>query len=96
MLVIMIFLMTAEIASAQIESPVFEVSGEGMAADFFVLRPLGLAVTTIGCAFYLVSFPFTIWSETNRQNAVYYFVVEPAKYTFVRPLGNFRELPKKD
>ena len=95
MVVIMVFVMTAEIVSAQSENPVLEISGEGMAADFFVLRPVGLAVTAIGCALYMVSFPFTIWSKTNHQNAVYYFVVEPASYTFTMPLGDFRELPKR-
>ncbi len=73
--------------------PDVNVSGERMAFDLVILRPLGLAVTAIGCVFYVVSFPFTIWGETNRMRAAHYFVVEPAVYTFVRPLGELKDAP---
>ena len=86
-MVITVLLMTAMATPALAQNPVSNISGEGMAADFLVLRPLGLAVTAVGCAFYVASFPFTIWSEKNRNNAIHHFIAVPASYTFVRPLG---------
>ena len=86
-MVITVLLMTVMATPALAQNPVSNISGEGMAADFLVLRPLGLAVTAIGCALYVASFPFTIWSKKNRNNAIHQFIVVPASYTFVRPLG---------
>lgn len=86
-MVITALLMTTPASPALAQNPVSEVTGEGMAADFLVLRPLGLAVTVIGCAFYVATFPFVVWSEKNRNNALHHFIVVPATYTFARPLG---------
>ncbi len=92
-MVISIFLMTAVTTPSLANDLNTEVSGETMAVDFVLLRPLGLAVTAIGCVFYIASFPFTVWNEKNRKRAGYYFVVEPASYTFVRPLGEVGDFP---
>ncbi len=59
-----------------------------MMADGVLARPLGLASTIIGSAFFLVTLPFTIPSgsvgSAKRQMIDY-----PAWFTFKRPLGEF-------
>ena len=57
-----------------------------MMFDLVVLRPLGLAATVVGTAFFVVSLPFSALGG-NTGEAAKKLVVEPAKYTFSRPLG---------
>jgi hypothetical protein len=62
-------------------------SAEAMTFDLFVLRPLALACTVVGTAVYIVALPFNILTlnlaEPGRR-----LVVEPAKFTFTRDLGD--------
>ncbi|HEY7493335.1 MAG TPA: hypothetical protein VIH59_19755 [Candidatus Tectomicrobia bacterium] len=63
-----------------------DVPAEAIMVDTLVLRPLGLAATVVGTALFVVSLPFSI--PTKRVNkAAQKLVVEPGKYTFIRPLG---------
>jgi len=87
-------LMTVSATPAFAGAPVSEVSAEGMAVDFVLLRPMGLAVTAVGCVFYVASLPLTVWNKKSREQAGQNFVVEPAVYTFVRPLGKLKGVPK--
>ncbi len=57
-----------------------------MIFDLVLLRPLGLAATVIGTAFFIVSLPVSVLGG-NTGEAAKKLVVEPAKYTFSRPLG---------
>ena len=57
-----------------------------MMFDLVLLRPLGLAATVIGTAFFVVSLPFSVLGG-NTGEAAKKLMVEPAKYTFTRPLG---------
>ena len=57
-----------------------------MMFDLVLLRPLGLAATVIGTAFFVVSLPFSALGG-NTGEAANKLVVAPAKYTFSRPLG---------
>jgi hypothetical protein len=57
-----------------------------MMFDLVILRPLGLAATVVGTAFFVVSLPFSILGG-NTGEAAKKLMVEPAKYTFTRPLG---------
>ena len=91
---ITVFLMTATATPALAGDPVSKVSAESMAVDFVLLRPMGLAVTAIGCVFYVASLPLTVWNEKSRTQAGHNFVVEPAVYTFVRPLGKLKGVPR--
>ena len=91
----MIFMTIALNTPALAQDPYGEISGESMAFDLVVLRPLGIAVTTLGCAFFVASLPFTIWSKKRFTQAGNCFVVEPAEYTFVRPLGKPQEASDK-
>ncbi|MFT5351564.1 MAG: hypothetical protein ACI9MF_002387 [Gammaproteobacteria bacterium] len=65
-------------------------SAEKMAADVIFIRPLGLVGTAVGSVVYVVSLPFTLLGG-NAGEAGKKLVVEPASYTFARPLGsNYR------
>jgi hypothetical protein len=93
MMVAAIFFITAVTtpAPAAVQDPRSELSGAGMAFDFVILRPLGIITTGIGCGFFIVSLPFTVWSAERIKQSGYNFVGEPASYTFIRPLGDLRE-----
>ena len=62
-------------------------SAEAMTFDLFVMRPLSLVGTVVGTAVYIVALPFNLLTlnlaEPGRR-----LVVEPARYTFVRDLGD--------
>jgi hypothetical protein len=59
-----------------------------MAADFFVVRPIGIASLIIGTVSFVLSSPFSALGD-NLDQAYELMVVEPAVYTFKRPLGGF-------
>lgn len=61
-------------------------SGEAMAADVLLLRPLGIVATVLGSAAFVVSLPFSALGG-NVGQAADKLVAEPAAYTFKRPLG---------
>ena len=63
-------------------------SGAGMIVDFFVARPLGFLSTITGTAMFIVSLPFSALGG-NVDDAANEMVVIPARYTFLRPLGEF-------
>ena len=63
-------------------------SGEAMVADALVARPIGLVTTVVGSAVYVVSLPFSLLGGNEKQ-ARQKLVVEPSKFTFKRPLGEF-------
>ncbi len=78
-------------ASPALASEKQYVTGEdrnaaSMMFDLVLLRPLGLVATVVGTAFFVVSLPFSILGG-NTGEAANKLVVEPAKYTFSRPLG---------
>ena len=63
-----------------------EGTAEGMLADVIVLRPFGIAATVLGAAVFVVSLPFTLPTR-SVDKAAQKLVVDPAKFTFARPLG---------
>lgn len=65
-------------------------SGAAMAADVLVVRPLGLVATVAGTGIFLVSLPFSLLGS-NTGDAAKQLVARPGAYTFVRPLGEFRD-----
>lgn len=73
------------------EKQYFYVKGEdrnavAMIFDLLLLRPLGLAATAVGTAFFIVSLPVSVIGG-NTGEAAQELVVKPVKYTFARPLG---------
>lgn len=63
-------------------------SGGEMLLDVLLARPVGLASTTLGTAAWIVATPFTLLSGTWKQ-AAKRLVIYPARFTFVRGLGDF-------
>ncbi len=76
-------------ALAQDQSLYEENSAEQMFVDFLLLRPLGIAVTAVGTAMFIISLPFSA-SGGNVKEAFQKMMAEPAKFTFARPLGVLR------
>jgi len=68
-----------------------EDSGMAMVMDVVVARPLCLAATAIGSVFFVVSLPFAASTKSVKRSAQA-LVIEPAKATFTRPLGDFEGL----
>ena len=63
-----------------------EPTGGSMLADAFMVRPFMLVGTILGTATFIVTLPFSLLGG-NVGEAGQALVVEPAAYTFVRPLG---------
>lgn len=61
---------------------------EVMTVDVLLVRPLGLVATVLGSVVFLVASPFSALGG-NTQETWDTLVVEPAKFTFQRPLGHF-------
>ena len=63
-----------------------DVSAEAIIADGLLLRPGGLVATILGTAVFVVTLPFSIPTK-SVDKAAQKLIVDPARYTFVRPLG---------
>ena len=63
-----------------------DVSAEAIIADGFILRPAGVLATIVGSVAFVVTLPFSIPTR-SVDKAAQRLVVDPARYTFVRPLG---------
>ena len=63
-----------------------EPSGGAMLADMVLIRPAMLVGTAVGLVSFIVTLPFSALGG-NVDQAGKKMVLEPAKYTFVRPLG---------
>ena len=61
-------------------------SGEAMLFDGLLIRPTMLVGTALGIVAFVVTLPFSALGG-NVDEAGKALVVEPASYTFVRPLG---------
>lgn len=76
--------MSTAVDSAHAEPP----SAGTMLADTFMVRPLMLVGTAVGVVTFVVTLPFSALGG-NVGEAGETLVVDPAKYTFIRPLGQF-------
>jgi hypothetical protein len=65
-----------------------EPNGSEEFVDTVVGRPLGLFALALGAVTWVVALPFTLPSHSVRSSAKG-LVVDPAKWTFRRPLGRF-------
>ncbi len=63
-----------------------DVSAEAIIADGLILRPAGVLATIVGSVAFVVTLPFSIPTK-SVDKAAQKLVVDPARYTFVRPLG---------
>ncbi len=65
-----------------------ENRGELMAADLVVVRPLGIVALLSGTVVFVFSLPFSALGK-NVDEAYNLMMVDPARTTFLRPLGVF-------
>src|SRR5206468_12762489 len=63
-----------------------DVSAEAIIADGLLMRPGGIIATVLGTAVFVVTLPFSIPTR-SVDKAAQKLVVDPARFTFVRPLG---------
>ena len=59
-----------------------------MIADIFIARPAGFVGTILGSAIFVLALPFAALSG-SVEPVVQTLVVEPFKFTFTRPVGDF-------
>ena len=59
--------------------------------DVVIVRPAGFAATVVGSAFFVVALPFAAAANGVKETGDA-LVVDPAKFTFVRPVGDFNSL----
>lgn len=77
---------SSAVASVDFEKK--DPSAGAMVADFVLLRPFAIAALVAGSAIFVVTLPFSAIGK-NVKAAARSLVVKPAKYAFVRPLGEF-------
>ena len=72
---------------APVAEPDNAPSAESISLDLFLVRPLSLAGTVLGVGVFIISTPFCLltWNFADPARRL---VVEPAKYTFTRELGD--------
>ena len=63
-----------------------DVSAEAIIADGLLMRPGGIVATVLGTAVFVVTLPFSIPTR-SVDKAAQKLIVDPARFTFVRPLG---------
>ena len=85
----MLFLWATSLAHAGEDSYIVtndDVSAESIIVDGLLLRPGGIVATVVGTAVFVVTLPFSIPTK-SVDKAARKLIVDPAKYTFVRPMG---------
>jgi hypothetical protein len=80
--VIVIGLCSVNVGRASVDNPA------DVASDMFVIRPVYFVGTVLGSAVFVVALPWAAIGGSVKQNADA-LVVQPAKMTFIRPVGDF-------
>lgn len=62
-------------------------SAEAMAMDLIVIRPLGVVATVLGVGLFVAELPIALITW-NLHDPAQRLVVEPARFTFSRQLGD--------
>lgn len=62
-------------------------SAGAMGFDLLVVRPLGLVATVLGTGLFVLQLPLSLIQGEPPSDPAKKLVVEPAKFTFSRPLG---------
>ncbi|WP_020651127.1 hypothetical protein [Solimonas variicoloris] len=76
-------------AQAQVSDEVDATpSAAAMAADLILVRPLGLVATVLGAGLFVVQLPLSLVQGEPPSDPARRLVVEPARFTFSRPLGD--------
>jgi len=87
---VMLFLSTPLAQAQESRSELDDGSTAAIIVDALFLRPAGFVATVLGTVAFVVTLPFSAPTR-SADNAAQKLVVEPAKFTFARPLG---QLPK--
>lgn len=62
-------------------------SAGAMTFDMLIVRPLSLVATVVGAVVFIVQAPISAFQEDGLNTTGNKLVVEPAKFTFTRPMG---------
>lgn len=62
-----------------------------IAADVVIVRPVGVASTLVGSAFFVITSPISALTKSTKSTADL-LVHQPARATFKRPLGDLEAL----
>jgi hypothetical protein len=68
-----------------------ETRALAVVADLVLARPLGLVATVVGTGLFVAALPFEVLSG-DLKTPGRLLVVEPARYTFTRPVGQIDSL----
>lgn len=84
-------LMASSQAAAQVSDTVDETpSAIAMSFDLLLVRPLSFVGLVAGTGLFVVALPLSLIQFEAPVVPARKFIVEPAKYTFTRPLGEMR------
>ena len=83
--VTVIGLCSVNVGRASVDNPA------DVASDMFVIRPVYFVGTVLGSAVFIVALPIAVISRSVKETADT-LVVQPAKATFTRPIGDFSTL----
>jgi hypothetical protein len=72
---------------ADIDDTEKEVTSGKMAADLILVRPLGIVATLLGGGIFVLALPFSALGGNVSETWDRLFM-DPAKFTFQRPLGD--------
>ncbi|HEU0198594.1 MAG TPA: hypothetical protein VFQ88_15450 [Nevskiaceae bacterium] len=71
---------------ANVNSP----AAGAMIFDLLLVRPLGLVATALGTGLFIVNLPLSVFEKNAPAQPFQKLVVDPARFTFTRPLGDMR------
>lgn len=77
----------ASVLAADSQNAESERTAAAMTADLCLVRPAGILATVIGGVVFVFGSPFSYFGG-NIKSSYDKLLVAPAKYTFVRPLGD--------
>jgi hypothetical protein len=86
--VVLITVSCGSMAFAQSKDQDRDLASGKMIADALLVRPLGIVATLAGGVVFVVSLPFSLLGK-NTGEAFDRLLVDPATFTFTRPLGDF-------
>jgi hypothetical protein len=86
--VLLLLLSSAPPLWAQRQYSAFSEDGVPLAADVLLVRPLGLVSMILGGVGYILTYPFAaVTTPPSTDVTAEQLVIEPARFTFERPLG---------
>ena len=85
--VVLAFSSTVSFGDEYRESIDGKPSAGAMAFDLLIVRPVSLVATVLGTGLFVLSVPLSLIQGERPSDPAQKLVVEPAKFTFDRPLG---------